>query len=924
MLRASTLSGLSSNSTTITDDVDLEVVQEIIERAPRSATTFPRVFEAYGQVLQEHGVSQASDTAYYNFLLKLGVIRAPTWGERWDLWRATHVKAPPSTPSRVASVRARVPFLASAGSDLDEGFTHEDDVRPSPRKVMAERSLEYDLLTFDPPPRTSTPVYAQESGYRSPPPLPPYSVSDISYLEVYEPEELDEDVQREMDAKADGFYETGLLGRCFDVWARASDWVQTTTRQIDTVRDGILLRQTLVRWRHQHERHLALPGTADEHRRLHLQSQALKAWIHRLKQKRLQERETEFVTSLDSRQVASSWQRWRWRAVERRTERWKRDMREREARFVSEKREELLRGVLQIWRGRARIQVMQRLADSHLARKDLRIFDLWRYRAAQQKNMAVAVAIIEGDLLGGVFNIWRRNAKLVTVEAELSSGRAALLLKRTWSEWRLRLSRRKMATDFAESHGMRSAFGRWRQAMRGVRTIEGKASLISRHRDIATVRDCFSIWRTRERGIVLQQALDVRLERKAMKQWTEKLGLVRGMAQKAVLLRSELEGRSVLVAFARWRDRLASHVDQTIKADLVFETHLVTAAVAKWKATSARAQENKVKADKAAAFFALRGAWKVWRFSLRVKRQNAWVEEKRVEETREVFALWRDAARRSKDDKEKVESFRSKSSLKLAGVILARWTERVVEIKSRELDVVDRRNTVLVERAMTRWITEHKRIAGLNSLLESQLDVKAEEMLRALLHRWRDAVGARKAQRLAVNRLQAERAQRLVAEAFETWRSGVRERQLTPLAEEVELKHEDALLFAVWDRWKGRSTMLPVISFERRRLLKMAWYRWKRALALVKAEQEAQAPKNRRLLEEAFDIWKDARASRAAKRALRSRTRFRPSFPRLSQDGAHASSEVGEPAYSRLRSEVRRGSEPDSLFNALRKTLPER
>lgn len=45
-----------------------------------------------------------------------------------------------------------------------------------------------------------------------------------------QPEEsdVDEVVLWEMERRADEFYETGLRGRCWDVWAAASDWVQVS------------------------------------------------------------------------------------------------------------------------------------------------------------------------------------------------------------------------------------------------------------------------------------------------------------------------------------------------------------------------------------------------------------------------------------------------------------------------------------------------------------------------------------------------------------------------------------------------------------------------------------------------------------------------------------------------------------------------
>lgn len=218
------------------------------------------------------GLSPSTDTAYYQFLLKLGIIRAPTWGERWDQWRATQTSTrpsprfPPVDESKIAESRARLPFLASASSDLDEGFggseTYEGDgesllnvLRVSPRKAMTRsdrsrarslvgytpsQSVDYGDTSFNPPMRTSTPVYAQEYAYG--PPLPPYSVSDLSRSDVFdrsatpkagvvswnEGKSMEEWVTEEMERKADEFYRTGLLGRCWDVWAGSNQWIQVS------------------------------------------------------------------------------------------------------------------------------------------------------------------------------------------------------------------------------------------------------------------------------------------------------------------------------------------------------------------------------------------------------------------------------------------------------------------------------------------------------------------------------------------------------------------------------------------------------------------------------------------------------------------------------------------------------------------------
>ena len=53
LLSASTISGFANESSSILEPVDLDLIEQIIERAPRSATSFPLVYRAYGEVLED-------------------------------------------------------------------------------------------------------------------------------------------------------------------------------------------------------------------------------------------------------------------------------------------------------------------------------------------------------------------------------------------------------------------------------------------------------------------------------------------------------------------------------------------------------------------------------------------------------------------------------------------------------------------------------------------------------------------------------------------------------------------------------------------------------------------------------------------------------------------------------------------------------
>ena len=235
------------------------------------------------------GLTASSDTAYYQFLLKLGVIRAPTWGEKWDLYKAKHtIHSAPKTArhhrnsSADVKTRARVPFLAAASSDLDYGFQDgpdededEEDIdhlkqvprsplrpyeqlrhaRPSLVGLTPDQSRAYDALTLNAPIRSSTPVRNEDdySHIETSPPLPPYSVSDLSeslvpddslsQRDTQESEDTprghfrpltidhqrwDKEEEEEMIMRADLFHRTGLMGRCWDVWFQAYRWVRVS------------------------------------------------------------------------------------------------------------------------------------------------------------------------------------------------------------------------------------------------------------------------------------------------------------------------------------------------------------------------------------------------------------------------------------------------------------------------------------------------------------------------------------------------------------------------------------------------------------------------------------------------------------------------------------------------------------------------
>lgn len=95
---------------------------------------------------------------------------------------------------------------------------------------------------------------------------------------------------------------------------------------------------------------------------------------------------------------------------------------------------------------------------------------------------------------------------------------------------------------------------------------------------------------------------------------------------------------------------------------------------------------------------------------------------------------------------------------------------------------------------------------------------------------WRRAAQGSRDRKAAQLEVEARQERRIVADALGLWREKTREKKLAPIvstniyldrvcdvlipqqAEETSNRHEDAILFAVWDKWKAKATVSVTAS----------------------------------------------------------------------------------------------------------------
>jgi hypothetical protein len=120
--------------------LDVKVMDAIIRRAS-SATTFLTVFKAYNAVLKEFNLNAEEDVIYYKFLLKLGVVKGLTWGDKWAAAKSQHgYQEEELSARRNSGIRYNnsiLPRITTNWDPLNKGFVENaESVNPDTKSWM--------------------------------------------------------------------------------------------------------------------------------------------------------------------------------------------------------------------------------------------------------------------------------------------------------------------------------------------------------------------------------------------------------------------------------------------------------------------------------------------------------------------------------------------------------------------------------------------------------------------------------------------------------------------------------------------------------------------------------------------------------------------------------------------------------------------
>ncbi|TFY83893.1 hypothetical protein EWM64_g113 [Hericium alpestre] len=909
---------------------EIDFIDAVIKRASPSATTFLTVFKAYNDVLRERGLDPQNEVVYYSKLLKLGTLKGSNWGDKWRTVKsqngyvaasapvptqakANHVKQEASAPmSSAARLLMRLKHLqhgerdeSPAKSFDDEAdVTETDDVTetegeftettnslgldigtsynvpPSPphtkarsRPIPINRGISRESVVSESLPSLSTipPSYKRSThdikppqvktravaaapravddvkrplmsrarantarAYTSPrslehkPPAPPAPVRvdpPAPRKSVINEEEAWEKIRMAEDEKeADKFREDRLVERCWEVWKQGYEWITTTSEQIAQARDTLILRLAIHRWR------------------------------VRLAQCR--DFEQQVQTLADQKLLKSALTTWKAKLKVKQQEKWRTDMRLK-MKTVREKRESKLRK--DAW-AKWRQSYRSHLSGQHYSeRLVMRAFGKWKEKlVAIDRLDAVAdefVAKREGRAIGRAWDMWRGAMELKNLEAVVSSRVSTRLAKEVLDGHRDRAI-------------LKNTISKWNAAQDRTKALERRADKHVARQDDVLVRAVMRVWRAHERGKLLVRVQNTRLLKQAWAIWKARIRQQSQLEEKALTFSMRSGSYLASSTMKLWRQRYANQQNaeafavQYHSAQLQFQTMLA------WR-LALRAKLKLVRQGRVAEkFFAVRRAWRLWVQRAEEQKREKKLKELEVRRTKKLFRSWLQQALRQRHHRLAEQELRDRITMRILKSSLSQWTNCVIALKLREIEVAQKNDKVLVLSAFNKWKGVCIRHVEELSLMESYQDVKREESMRRMFNKWLAAARTARNRRITLAQKEAEMKRYRLTAAWDKFRGRFRDEQLRPLERTFQLQNQNAIMFRAFVTWHSKTKSLPAVRFHAETTKARFWKVWRDAMPRALQAKEARDKDRQTVLSKAFSKWLQAHRTKIALRAV--------------------------------------------------------
>ncbi|EGO20886.1 hypothetical protein SERLADRAFT_452027 [Serpula lacrymans var. lacrymans S7.9] len=886
---------------------DIEFFNAVIARAAPSATTFLTVFKAYNDVLHERGLDPQTEVVYYKKLLKLSSVRAANWGERWRLIKSQygydssfnrsstpakdrgkpHTSGTPNLTAPVHdddifSLHSHQHEAASTESEQAESEQGTETELDEPqRHSRAPSRLHSRVLPNVIPSRTTTsnglvsnvnlnlrnPILSNVRSKEAVTPItrpwdetsdmtedivPSISTTPPSYgaatRDLIGQRERRGSAINEDDAwnkvkmirdeqDADRFREEKLLERCWDVWRQGYEWINTTQQQISEARDNLVLRLCLHRWRNSTASRVELLGRV--------------------------------TVIANNRCLRVSVNQWKAKLKERRQAMWRNEMRSK-MKTVRESRETLLKkDAWAKWRQSYRSHLSEQHYNERLV---LRLFERWSLKLMEKDHLEAAseqfTKISDGRMVGRCFEFWKRQLQMKNNERMVVRRVGLRVMGEAMDVWKKHSHERHSAHIFHDTIIVKKAIRSWKAARDRIHSLEKRAAKHLARQDDVLVRAVTRVWKAHERGRLLERVRAVRLVKDVWIVWKRKMQEQEQRQDFALAFSMRSNSYAMSSSLQTWRRVYTTHQNASTFATQYNSTQLCFRILLKWR-LQFRSQLALVKQAKVAEkFFLRRRILGKWKEQLSDKRRERSLTILSTQKLAKCFSSWKQKTQKRRLIRLAEQQIHALVSTRITRTVLSLWTNRVIEIKLRELEVSQRISNVLVMSAFKKWKTVCLRHVEELSLMESYQDVKREENIRRMFNRWLNASRSSRYRRQTLQQKEDDMKRAAIAVSWDKWRGRFKDERLRPIEHNVIVQSRRNLLFRAFGIWHSRTKSLPAIRFHASYTKAKCWNVWRASMPQALQAKKAREMDKKQVLSKTLEKWVQTHRTKIALKAV--------------------------------------------------------
>ncbi|KAG2157290.1 hypothetical protein DEU56DRAFT_763901 [Suillus clintonianus] len=626
---------------------------------------------------------------------------------------------------------------------------------------------------------------------------------------------------------ADKFRQDKLLERCWEIWVLGYQWLTTTKEQVAEARDNVILGSSLRSWRNatasRLEMHARAASIADA-RRLRF---ALDVWAAKHKQKRQLQ--------------------------------WRSDMRAK-MKTVRERHEtQLIKYAWVKWQQSHRsfqneLQYNERIVARYFMRWKNSLLKLDRLDSAADDFSRK----IKGSAAHRAWKHWQKS--MATRDAEKTvAHKVALRTKGMVVDlWKKQTRERQTADAYRDVAMLKRAMRTWQTARDRIRVKEKRADKYLARQDAFLLRAVARVWKARERGKLLERVRDMRLVKNAIAVWKDRIRSRKHLEDYALAFSMRSDSYGVSSAMRTWHQVYTIYQNRRACAVQHHLARVQYDALLKWRIQLREKMKLLKQARFVEKFILQRRILKVWKAKFEERQRLKKLKELETRRLRALMTAWHHKYQKKKFRRLAVQQIDELVSLRIKRDALRLWTNRVIEIKLRELEVRQKNAHALTVFAFKKWKNICLRHVEDLSLMESHLDIKRAENVRRMFHRWLTAARARRHKRITLREKELEFDRANVQVAWNRWRERYMNEKLQPLLRQMAIQNQKNCLFRTFGIWHSKTRSLPAIRFQASQTKMRYWAIWRAAMPQALQAKRAREIHNHAVLNRAFEKWHEA------------------------------------------------------------------